>query len=154
MGDRAQEIGPHFFPFVFRQKIGLAFGLGGEGAGDEGNHQQGEKGEGIAGVLEIEGPVRVGKDEVDTDHTQYHRHKAVEITAGEPGDQQYRQNKDWGGKAVNASGGTEKGTEQNGTEEDGGSNQKVPPGDGEERGSPRFAEGHARPPFVCRFLSV
>ena len=98
----AQQIGSHFFFFVFYPKLLLLLSLGGEGAGDDGDHEKGQKGQRVSGDLEVECPVRVSKNKVDANHSQHRSNQTEEIPIGKTGNQKNRQNKDGGCKAVGA----------------------------------------------------
>ena len=134
MGDGAKQVGPHFFLFVFHAQAFLLLGLGGQGAGDDGDHQKGQKTQRIAGQGEIKGQIGICKNVVDADDAQHGGDEAEEITGGQPGDQQHRKDKDRGGKAVAAVGQAEQRAALHRAEKNDGGNQKVPPGKGEQLG--------------------
>lgn len=77
VGDGAQQVGPHFLFFVFHPQLLLLLCLGGQGAGDDGDAQKGQKAQGIAGEGEVQGQIRVSKHVVDADDAQQSSHKTV-----------------------------------------------------------------------------
>ena len=124
----AQQIGSHFFFFVFYPKLLLLLSLGGEGAGDDGDHEKGQKGQRVSGDLEVECPVRVSKNKVDADHSQHRSNQTEEIPIGKTGNQKNRQNKDGGCKAVGAVRHAQKHAQNHGTRKNPSGDPKVLPG--------------------------
>ena len=134
MGDGAEQVGPHLLFFVLCPQAFPLLGLGGEGAGHNGDDQKGQKGQGVAGECEIHRPVRVCKDKIDTDHAQQRGDQAKQVPGGQAGDQQHRQNKDGRGEAVTAARQPQQIAQAKGTGENDGGDQKVPPGKGKQPG--------------------
>ena len=58
------------FLFVLHPQLLLLLGLGGQGAGADGDCQKGQKAQRIAGEGEVEGQIRVCKHVVDADDAQ------------------------------------------------------------------------------------
>ncbi|SCI60901.1 Uncharacterised protein [uncultured Blautia sp.] len=100
MGDGAEQIRPHLHLFVFHPEAVLLLGLGGQGAGDQRDHQKGEHCQRIAGNGEVKRHIGICKHIVDADDTQHRRNQPEEISAGEAGDQEHSQHIDRRGKAV------------------------------------------------------
>ena len=100
VGDGAEQIRPHLHLFVFHPEAVLLLGLGGQGAGDQRDHQKGEHCQRIAGNGEVKRHIGICKHIVDADDTQHRRNQPEEISAGEAGDQEHGQHIDRRGKAV------------------------------------------------------